>query len=125
MVSIFIDHHLDVCWMFRHRMQPSGGNHIDSNNRFPFQILNAVEFEVQRRGDPRRSAYDTVRNNLDRGAFGRGNSRPLWTVKRKLRATRNSSECDSAISRRLQNQGWSDRCIETYSGCPTLQRVGV
>ena len=66
--------------MFRHRMQPPDGNHIDSNNRLPFQILNAVEFEVRRHGDPQRSADDTVRNNLDRGAFGRGNSRPLRAV---------------------------------------------
>ena len=102
--------------MFRHRMQPPGRNHIDSNNRFPFQILNAVEFEVRRRGDPRRSADGTVRNHLDWGAFGRGNSRPLWALKRKLRTTRNSSACYSAISRRLQNQAGLDRRIETYSG---------
>ena len=102
--------------MFRHRMQPPDGNHIDSNNRFPVQILNAVEFEVRRRGDPRCSADDTVRNNLDQGAFGRGNSRPLWAAKRKLRTTRNSSACYSAISRLLLNQAGSDRCIATYSG---------
>ena len=55
--------------MFRHRTQAPDGNRIDSNNRFPFQILSAVEFEVRRRRDPRRSADDTVRNNLDRGAL--------------------------------------------------------
>ena len=102
--------------MFRHRMRPPDGNRIDSNNRFPFQILSAVEFEVRRRDDPHRSADGTVRNHLDRGAFGRGNSRPLWAVKRKLRTPRNSSACYSAISRLLLNQAGSDRCIETYSG---------
>ena len=68
MVSIFIDRHLDFM-LDVSASHAAARRDIDSNSRFPFQILNAVEFEVRRHGDPHRSADDTVRNHLDRGAL--------------------------------------------------------